>query len=113
MALEKAEQDEKLVAAKDAWDKAVSARTSVDGRVAQATPTHETTKKAAAERTSRHQCLKAAGVSNPARMEEGMCPHTIDHAVNITKCVKPPPGSSLESVLNLGDILAEADDLER
>jgi hypothetical protein len=113
MALEKAEQDEKLVAAKDSWDKAVSARTTVDGRVAQATQTLETTTKAVAERTSRHQRLKASGVSNPARMEEGMCPHTIDYAVNITKCVKPPPGSSLETVLNLGDILAEADDLER
>ena len=46
-------------------------------------------------------------------MEEGMCPNTLDHAINISKCVKPPPGSSLETVYNLGEILAEADDLER
>lgn len=113
MALEKAEQDEKLLAAKTAWDKAVSERTTVDGRVTQATQTLETTKKAVADRTSRHQKLKAAGVQNPARMEEGMCPNTLDHAIHVSKCVKPPPGSSLETVMNLGEILAEADDLDR
>lgn len=113
MSLQKAEQDEKLVAAKTAWDKAVSERSNVDGRVTQAAQTVEATKKAVADRTSRHQKLKAAGVANPARMEEGMCPNTLDYAINVSKCVKPPPGSSLETVMNLGEILAEANDLER
>lgn len=113
MALDKAEQDAKLLATKGAWDKAVNSRATVDGRVTQATQTLQSTKDAITARTSRHQSLKAAGVPNPARMEEGMCPNTLDHAINVSKCVKPPPGSSLETAFNLGEILAEADDLER
>lgn len=113
MALQKAEKDEKLVRSKTSWEEAVRDRNNVDGRVTQAAQNLETTKKAVAERTSRHQKLKASGIANPARMEEGMCPNTLDHAINVSKCVKPPPGSSLETAMNLGEILAEADDLER
>jgi len=113
MALQKAEQDEKLVTAKTTWEEAVRERNNVDGRVTQAAQNLETTKKAVADRTSRHQKLKASGIANPARMEEGMCPNTLEHAINVSKCVKPPPGSSLETAINLGEILAEADDLER
>jgi hypothetical protein len=113
MALEKAEQDPKLVAAKSAWEKAVSERTNLDGRVTQAEETLKKTVSQIATRTSRRQALKAQGIANPARMEEGMCPNTLDHAVNVTRCVKPPPGSSLETALNLGEILANADDLEQ
>lgn len=113
MSLEKAERDEKLVAAKDAWDKAVTALANAEGGINQATKNLEATRNAVAERTSRRQRLKAAGVQNPARMEEGMCPNTLAHAISVSKCVKPPPGSSLETEVNLGEILAEADDLER
>jgi len=112
MALEKAEQDEKLVAAQGAWDKAVSAHTTVDGRVTQATQTLETTKTALAARTSRRQRLQAEGIENPARMEEGMCPKTLPFALK-KGCVTPPPGSSIETAMNLGEIMTEGDDLER
>lgn len=112
MSLEKAEHDGKLVAANDAWEKAVTARTGVDGRVTQATQTLETTKAALAARTSRRQRLQAEGIENPARMEEGMCPKTLPFALK-KGCVTPPPGSSIETAMNLGEIMMEGDDLER
>ncbi|HEX7260782.1 MAG TPA: hypothetical protein VF258_03120, partial [Luteolibacter sp.] len=112
MALDEAEQDEKYVAAKNAWDDAVSQRTKIDGRVTQATETLEGTGQAIADRTSRRQALQAQGIENPARMEDNMCPNTLGCALK-NRCVDPPPGASLETEINLGELLAQVDDLER
>ena len=65
MSLENAEQEEKLVAAKDAWDKAVSAHATVDGRVTQATQNLEATKKAVADRTEPTSATQSCGRPKP------------------------------------------------
>jgi len=112
MALDEAEQDEKYVTARNAWENGVSQRTTIDGRVAQATETVNSTVQAIANRTSRRQALQAQGIENPARMEDGMCPNTLECALK-KGCVDPPPGAALETELNLGELLAQVDDLER
>jgi len=112
MALDEADQDATYVAAKSAWENAVSQRTQIDGRVTQATETLNGTAKAIAGRTSRRQALQAQGIENPARMEEGMCPKLLGYALE-KGCVNPPPVASLETEVNLGELLAQVDDLER
>jgi hypothetical protein len=112
MALDEAELDEKYVAVKKAWEDAVSQRTKIDGRVTQATETLKGTAQAIADRTSRRQALQAQGIENPARMEDNMCPNTLGCALK-NGCVDPPPGASLETEINLGEILSQVDDLAR
>ncbi len=112
MALDEADLDEKYVAAKNAWEDAVSQGTKIDGRVTQANETLTGTAQAIADRTSRRQALQAQGIENPARMEDGMCPNTLACALK-NVCVDPLPGASLETEINLGELLAQVDDLER
>ena len=112
MALDEAELDAKYVAAKNAWEDAVSQRTKIDGRVTQATETLTGTAQAITDRTSRRQALQAQGIENPARMEDNMCPNTLGCALK-NGCVDPPPGASLKTEINLGELLAQVDDLER
>jgi hypothetical protein len=57
---------------------------------------------------SKRQRLLDMGVKNPARAEDGFCTRTLADAVK-RGCVKLPPGSTLESELELGEIQAESD----
>lgn len=61
--------------------------------------------------TSRRQRLLERGIQNPKRIEDGMCPHTLEHAVE-RGCVVPPPGQSIETMLELGTIQSESDALK-
>jgi predicted nucleic acid-binding Zn-ribbon protein len=110
LAIEQAEQDAALLAAKKNWEKAVADRNTIEGRIEQAKQTLEETTKKVAQRTSRYERMRAAGIDNPARMEQGFCPKTIQKAIE-RKCIEPPPGSSLETAANLGEILSGADEL--
>ena len=112
MAIEKAEKDTKFVAAKEAWEKAVAGRNNVDGQVTQATRTLETTVEQWKKRTSRYERLRAAGIENPARLEQGLCPKSRDFAEK-KGCIPKTPGASSETEANLGEILSEGDDLEQ
>jgi len=112
MAIEKAEKDAVFVAAREAWEKAVADRNNVNGQVSQATRSLETTSEQWKKRTSRHQKLKAEGIENPARLEQGFCPKSRTVAEQ-RGCIPQTPGASLETDANLGAILAEADDLEQ
>lgn len=112
MFLDEAERDEKFLEAKTAWEQAITDRTQVEGQITQATKSLEDTRQAIAEKTSRHQKLQADGMENPACYEAGMCPKTLPIAYK-NKCVTPPPGASLETEVNLGEILIQANDLER
>lgn len=112
MAIEKAEKDAKFVAAKETWEKAVSARDKAEGQVSFATQTLASTQKRLAERASRYQALRAKGIENPARLEQGFCPKSRTFAEN-KGCIPKTPGALLETEANLGAILAEADDLEQ
>lgn len=112
MAIEKAEKDEKYVGAREAWTKATANRNKVDGQLDQAAVSLESTKLQLLKRTSRHQKMKADGIENPARLEQGLCPRS--RAVAEERgCIKKPPGASLETEANLGEMLTEADDLEQ
>lgn len=112
MAIEKAEKDAKFVAAKEAWEKAVAGRNNVDGQVTQATRTLETTVEQWKKRTSRYERLRAVGIENPARLEQGLCPKSRDFAEK-KGCIPKTPGASPETEANLGEILSEGDDLEQ
>jgi len=112
MAIEKAEKDAPFVAAREAWEKAAADRNNVNGQVSQATRSLETTSEQWKKRTSRHQKLKAEGIENPARLEQGFCPKSRPFAEN-KGCIPKTPGASLDTEANLGAILAEADDLEQ
>ena len=112
MAIESAEKDEKYVTALAAWTKAVADRNKVDGQVEQAKISIGSTELQLQRRTSRHQKMKADGIENPARLEQGFCPKSRPFAEN-KGCIPKTPGASLETEANLGAILAEADDLEQ
>jgi hypothetical protein len=112
MAIEKAEKDEKFVGARDAWTQATASRNKVDGQVDQAGISLASTNLQLQKRTSRHQKMKADGIENPARLEQGLCPKSRTFAKN-KGCIPKTPGASLETEANLGEILAEADDLEQ
>jgi hypothetical protein len=112
MAIEKAEKDVPFVATREAWEKAVADRNNVNGQVSQATRSLETTSDQWKKRSSRHQKMKAEGIENPARLEQGLCPKSRTFAEN-KGCIPKTPGASLETDANLGAILAEADDLEQ
>lgn len=111
-AIESAEKDEKYVAAQAAWTKAVAGRNKVDGQVEQAKISLGSTELQLQRRTSRHQKMKADGIENPARLEQGFCPKSRPFAEK-KGCIPKTPGASLETEANLGAILAEADDLEQ
>jgi hypothetical protein len=112
MAIEKAEQDAAFVSAKDKWDKAVANQNNVDGQVTQAARTLATTTEQWEKRTSRYERLRAAGIENPARLEQGFCPKSRDFAEN-KGCIPKTPGASPQTEANLGAILSEGDDLEQ
>ena len=112
MAIGKAEKDAGFVAARQEWEKAVSARDKAEGQVSFATQTLTSTNKRLAERSSRYQSLRAKGIENPARLEQGFCPKSWAFAEN-KGCIPKTPGASLETEANLGAILEEADDLEQ
>jgi hypothetical protein len=112
LTVEQAEKDEKFVAARGAWEKAVADRNKLDGQLEQAERSLKTTNDQWGKRTSRYEKLRAAGIENPARLEQGFCPKTRQFAEN-KGCIPKSPGASLETTANLGEILAEADDLEQ
>jgi hypothetical protein len=112
MAIEKSEKDTNFVASRQAWEKAVSASDKAEGQVSFATQTLTSTNKRLAERSSRYQALRAKGIENPARLEQGFCPKSRTFAEN-KGCIPKTPGASLETEANLGAILGEADDLEQ
>lgn len=112
MSIESAEKDEKYVAAHTAWKNAVTNRDKVDGQVEQAERSLKSLDEQFAKRTSRHQKLKAQGIENPARLEQGFCPKSRPFAEK-KGCIPKTPGASLETEANLGEILGEADDLEQ
>jgi hypothetical protein len=112
MAIEKSEKDAKFVAAKETWENVVSARDKAEGQVSFATQTLASTEKRLSERASRYQALRAKGIENPARLEQGLCPKSRLFAEE-KGCIPKTPGASLETETNLGAILAEADDLEQ
>lgn len=110
MAIEKAEKDEKYVGARKTWENTVSDRDKAEGQVSFANQTLVSTDKRLAERSSRHQALRAKGIENPARLEQGFCPKSRSFAEQ-KGCIEKTPGASLETDANLGEILAETDDL--
>jgi hypothetical protein len=112
LAIQEAERDATFVASQAAWETAVTARNNVEGRLTQAQQTLGETAQKLATRTSRYQQMRAAGIENPARMEQGFCPKTLDIARS-RGCVPTPPGASLETEMNLGEILTEGDELEQ
>jgi hypothetical protein len=112
MSIENAEKDKKFVAAHAAWTKAVANRNKVDGQVEQAEQSFKSLNEQFARRTSRHQKMKAEGIENPARLEQGFCPKSRPFAEK-KGCIPKTPGASLDTEANLGEILAEADDLEQ
>lgn len=112
MSIESAEKDQKFVAAHTAWTKAVADRNKVDGQVEQAGLSLKSLNDQFARRTSRHQKMKAEGIENPARLEQGFCPKSRPFAEK-KGCIPKTPGASLETESNLGEILAESDDLEQ
>jgi hypothetical protein len=112
MFLEHAEKDPKLVATKTAWENAVKARDDCDSKIEQAKTTLAQTTKKWEERTSRHQRLRANGIENPARLEQGFCPKSRSEAER-SGCISKALGSSLETDVNLGEIQAEGDEFEQ
>jgi hypothetical protein len=112
LAVQEAERDQNFVTAQSAWEAAVTARNNLDGRLTQAQQTLGETTQKLATRASRYQQMRAAGIENPARMEQGFCPKTLDFAKS-RGCVPAPPGASLETEMNLGEILTEGDELEQ
>jgi hypothetical protein len=112
MAIEKAERDAKFVTARQAWEKAVSERDKAEGQILFANQTLTSTTKKLADRASRYQALRAKGIENPARLEQGFCPKSRTFAEN-KGCIPKTPGAPLDTEANLGEILAEADDLEQ
>lgn len=112
MWLEQAEADAQLHSAQGSWEEAVAAKSSFAGRLSQAQQTLAATTKAVEGRTSRYQRLKASGIPNPARLEQDMCPMSLGHAIN-RRCTPAPPGSDLETDLNLGEIQSQVDELEQ
>jgi hypothetical protein len=63
------------------------------------------------EISSKRQKLREQGIKNPARLEDGLCPNTLAEAIK-RGCVKLPPGASIETELELGNIQAESDVLK-
>jgi hypothetical protein len=112
LAIESAEKDAKFVSARATWKKAVSDRDNVDGQVKQATRALETTNEQWKKRTSRYERLRAAGIENPARLEQGFCPKSRTFAEG-RGCIPKTRGASPETEANLGEILSEGDDLEQ
>lgn len=112
MFLNEVEKDESLVVAKTAWDDAVAEKNQLEGQVTQARKSLEDTQTAVADQTSRRQQLQAEGMEDPSRYESNMCPMTLSHAIR-RGCVNPPPGASLDTESNLGEILLKANELER
>lgn len=112
MFLEEAEKDPKLVAAKTAWEDAVKARDDCASKIEQARTTLGQTTKKWEERISRHQQMRANGIENPARLEQGFCPKSRSEAER-RGCIPKAPGASLETDVNLGEIQAEGDEFEQ
>lgn len=112
MFLDEVEKDENFVAAKTAWDSAVAEKNQIEGQLTQARKSLEDTRTALAEQTIRRQELQAEGMDDPSRYEDNMCPMTLGYAIK-KRCVNPPPGASLDTESNLGEILLKANELER
>lgn len=108
--LEQAENDAKLVAAKTAWEAVVRERNDNEARTGQAKRSLLETTTAWINRVSRHQRMRAQGIDNPSRLEQGFCPKSRAFAES-RGCIPPPPGATLETEVNLGEIQAEADEL--
>ena len=110
-ALRLAEADAGLEAARKRLLEKQSAYSKMCGEITQATVDLESTKKKWALVTSQRQRLRERGIQNPKRIEDGMCPHTLEHALD-RGCVEPPPGQSIETMLELGGIQSESDALK-
>lgn len=112
MFIEQAEKDSKLVTARAEWKQAVRNRNDCEAKIEQARASLADVTKRWTERTSRHQRMRAQGIDNPSRLEQGFCPKSRICAEE-RGCIPKPPGASLDTEINLGEIQSEGDDFEQ
>lgn len=110
-ALRLAEADAGLESARKRLQERQGACSKLCGEISQATADLESTRRKWDLVTSQRQRLRERGIQNPKRIEDGMCPHTLEHALE-RGCVESPPGQSIETMLELGSIQSESDTLK-